>query len=300
MIYICLAGVYIYIYGLCVTSPIITHIFWLNPDVCSGRWPANLYASWSEGYRLYMGHSGIHLHWILCNIHIIHHIRYLWTFTKHRKNMGYDGICTPWYGDLTDLTNVVTLMKPGIMLLVGGLSIYLLLIFMKRKLGLMMMMIPMILLSRMPWEFSATEMVVLTWLFYHEKGGAQGAQYPYILSVALSLSTISLIARLKDGSHKAGTDPEYDSAFGDPPCEICEIDVATRQLAIDESLKGLNSRTNEGAMEVDMYQLLLFDQWCSASSSLDTANLPLHGRLDQSFHGQKVSCQSPSTRELEW
>jgi hypothetical protein len=26
----------------------------------------------------------------------------------------------------------------------------------------------------------------------------------------------------------------------------------------------------------------------------------LHGRLDQSFHGQKVSCQSPSTRELEW
>ena len=191
-----------------------------------------------------------------------------------------------------------------------------------------MLMIPRILLSRMPWEFSATEMVVLTWLFYHEKGGAQ---YPYILSVALSLSTISLIARLKDGSHKAGTDPEYDSAFGDPPCEICEIDVATRQLAIDESLKGLNSRTNEGAMEVDMYQLLLFDltmvfsviivrhrkptgqsnafgYWQGDEASIpcrETARgmrLELHcmRAWDQSFHGQKVSCQSPSTRELEW
>ena len=244
--------------------------------------------------------------------------------------MGYDGICTPWYGDLTDLTNVVTLMKPGRMLLVGGLSIYLLLISMKRKLGLMMLMIPMILLSRMPWEFSATEMVVLTWLFYHEKGGAQ---YSNILSVALSLSTISLIARLKDGSHKAGTDPEYDSAFGDPPCEICEIDVATRQLAIDESLKGLNSRTNEGALEVDMYQLLLLDltmvfrcvqrhhRWTPQSYGtvqcvwLLTRWRSLHTmqgkcerhapgvavrRLDQSVHGQKVSCQSPSTRELEW
>ena len=93
---------------LCSTSPIITHIFWLNPDACSGRWPANLYASWSEGYRLYMGHSGIHLHWILCNIHIIHHIRYLWTFTKHRRTwdmMGYVLHDMGIWRDLTDLTD---------------------------------------------------------------------------------------------------------------------------------------------------------------------------------------------------
>ena len=42
----------------------------------------------------------------------------------------------------------------------------------------------------------------------------------------------------RTGDCRYGTALDYDEAFGDPPYEN---DVATRQLAIDESLKGLTS-----------------------------------------------------------